>query len=79
MNLELLKQQIEVLRADLNHQGNLMQKDMNRLVAGMTTVVQALDRRIAVIEECLKSHELLTDRSVTPPTETGGTPSGKEL
>lgn len=66
MNLDILKQQIEILRADLDRQGSLMQKDMAGLLNGMTGVIQALDARINSIEATLKINGLLTDKLSDP-------------
>lgn len=75
MNLDILKQQIEILKLDMNQQGSRMQKDMEALVSGMTQVIQALDRRIAAIENRLKLETTSPDkiRVETAPRE------GKEL
>lgn len=70
--MDLVQQQIEILRVDLNRQGSLMQRDMQALVTGMTTVIQALDKRIAVLEAALKSHNILADRTPGSPFTDGG-------
>lgn len=77
MDLQALKMQLDVLRMDLGNTGSLMQKDMQSLVTGMTHVVQALDKRIGAIEECLKLHSLLSDRIESVPIETPR--EGKEI
>lgn len=52
-NLDLIKQQIDILRAETDRQGTAIQKDMEQLTEGMGRVVQALNGRLSSLEESL--------------------------
>lgn len=81
--LDLLRQQISILRADMDQQMKAIDTAMTNLTQILARVANSLDARITSCEETLKQNGMLAEAPQVPATGTDKSSiepdSGKEL